>query len=45
MLNERRRYYEQNQQEVERIIEEGSAKARAKAQEILKEVRRLVKMY
>ena len=41
----RRRYYEQNPQEVERIIEEGSAKARAKAQEILKEVRRLVKMY
>lgn len=44
-IRERRRYYEQNQQEVERIIEEGSAKARAKAQEILKEVRRLVKMY
>ena len=44
-IRERRRYYEQNPQEVERIIEEGSAKARAKAQEILKEVRRLVKMY
>ena len=44
-IRERRRYYEQNPQEVERIIEEGSAKARAKAQEILKEVRRLVTMY
>lgn len=44
-IRERRRYYEQNPQEVERIIEEGSAKARAKAQEILKEVRQLVKMY
>ena len=44
-IRERRRYYEQNPQEVERIIEEGSAKAGAKAQEILKEVRRLVKMY
>lgn len=44
-IRERRRYYEQNPQEVERIIEEGSAKAREKAQEILKEVRRLVKMY
>lgn len=44
-IREKRRYYEQNPQEVERIIEEGSAKAREKAQEILKEVRRLVKMY
>lgn len=44
-IREKRRYYEEHPQEVERIIEEGSAKARAKAQEILKEVRRLVKMY
>lgn len=44
-IREKRRYYEQHPEEVERIIEEGSAKARAKAQEILKEVRRLVKMY
>lgn len=44
-IREKRRYYEQNPQEVERIIEEGSAKARTKAQEILKEVRRLIKMY
>lgn len=44
-IRERRKYYEQNPQEVERIIEEGSAKARTKAQEVLKEVRRLIKMY
>lgn len=44
-IRERRKYYEDNPQEVERIIEEGSARARVKAQEVLNEVRKLVKMY
>jgi tryptophanyl-tRNA synthetase len=44
-IRERRKYYEQNPQEVEKIIQEGSTKARKKAQEVLKEVRKLVKMY
>lgn len=44
-IRERRKYYEDNPQEVEKIIEEGSARARVKAQEILGEVRKLVKMY
>ncbi len=44
-FRQRRKYYEEHPEEVERIIEEGSAKARAKAQETLKEVRRLMKMY
>jgi tryptophanyl-tRNA synthetase len=44
-IRQRRKYYEQNPQEVEKIIQEGSAKARRKAQEVLKEVRKLVRMY
>jgi tryptophanyl-tRNA synthetase len=44
-IRQKRKYYEQNPQEVEKIIQEGSAKARKKAQEILKEVRKLVRMY
>lgn len=44
-FRQRRKYYEEHPEEVERIIEEGSAKARKKAQEVLKEVRKLVKMY
>ncbi len=44
-IREKRKYYEQNPQEVEKILNEGSAKARIKAQEVLKEVRKLVKMY
>lgn len=44
-IRERRKYYEEHQDEVVKIIEEGSAKARVKAQEILKQVRKLVKMY
>jgi len=44
-IRERRKYYEEHPEIVEKIIEEGSAKARIKAQEILKEVRRLVRMY
>lgn len=44
-IREKRKYYEENPQEVERIIAEGSAKARVRAQEVLKEVRKLIKMY
>lgn len=44
-IRERRKYYEEHQDEVIKIIEEGSAKARIKAQEVLKQVRKLVKMY
>ena len=43
-FRERRKYYEEHPEEVERIIEEGSAKARARAQEVLKEVRKLIRM-
>lgn len=44
-IRERRKYYEEHPQEVEKIIEEGSAKARIKAGEVLAHVRKLVKMY
>lgn len=44
-IREKRKYYEENPQEVEKIIAEGSAKARARAQEVLKEVKKLIKMY
>jgi tryptophanyl-tRNA synthetase len=44
-IRERRKYYEEHPQEVERIITEGSAKARDKAQEVLDQVRKLIKMY
>ncbi|MGN0031436.1 MAG: tryptophan--tRNA ligase [Candidatus Gastranaerophilaceae bacterium] len=44
-IREKRKYYEEHPQEVERIIQEGSAKAREKAQTVLNEVRKLVKMY
>ncbi len=44
-IRERRKYYEQHPEIVEKIIIEGSAKARVKAQEVLANVRRLVKMY
>ena len=44
-IRERRKYYEDNQDEVIKIIEEGSAKARKKAQEVLTDVRKLMKMY
>ncbi len=44
-IREKRKYYEEHPQEVEQIIKDGSAKARVKAQEILKQVRELVKMY
>ncbi|MBR1776595.1 tryptophan--tRNA ligase [bacterium] len=44
-IRERRTYYEQHPELVEKIIREGSAKARVEAQKILAEVRKLVKMY
>lgn len=44
-IREKRRYYENHLDEVIKIIEDGSAKARIEAQKVLKEVRKLVKMY
>ena len=44
-IREKRAYYENNPHEVERIIKEGSEKARVEAQKVLAEVRKLVKMY
>ena len=44
-IRERRAYYEQHPELVEKIIREGSQKARAEAQKVLAEVRKLVKMY
>ena len=44
-IREKRRYYEAHPQEVDKIIREGSEKARIEAQKILKEVRNLVGMY
>lgn len=44
-IREKRRYYESHIDEVEKIIAEGSEKARLEAQKILKKVRKLVKMY
>jgi len=44
-IREKRCYFETHIEEVEKIIEEGSQKARIEAQKILKEVRKLVKMY
>ena len=44
-IREKRAYYEANPEIVHKIIKEGSEKARAEAQKVLKEVRRLVNMY
>lgn len=44
-IREKRRYYESHIDEVEKIIEEGSQKARAEAKKVLKEVKKLIKMY
>ena len=44
-IRQRRKYYEEHPEEVERIIREGSEKARQEAQKVLAEVRKLVKMY
>lgn len=44
-IREKRRYYESHIEEVEKIIEDGSTKARKEAQNVLQSVRKLVKMY
>ena len=44
-IREKRRYYEEHPQEVERIIKEGSERARKEAQKVLAEVRKIVRMY
>lgn len=44
-IREKRAYYEAHPEVVDKIIREGSEKARVEAQKILKEVRNLVKMY
>lgn len=44
-IREKRKYYEENIQEVEKIIADGSAKAKEEASKILKEIRNLIKMY
>lgn len=44
-IRAKRRYLESHIEEVEKIIEDGSKKARAEAQKVLKEVRKLIKMY
>lgn len=44
-IREKRTYLENHIEEVEKIIEEGSAKARLEAQKILREVRKIIKMY
>lgn len=44
-IREKRAYYEQHPEVVHNIIKEGSEKARVEAKKVLKEVRKLVKMY
>lgn len=44
-IRERRRYYEEHPEEVERIIREGSQRARMEAQKVLEKVREIVRMY
>ena len=44
-IREKRKYYEEHPDEVVKIINEGSERARNEAQKVLKEVRKLVKMY
>ena len=44
-IRERRRYYEEHPELVEKIIREGSERARVEAQKVLAKVRELVKMY
>ena len=44
-IRDRRKYYENHIEEVEKIIQLGSAKAREDAQKILTKVRELVRMY
>ena len=44
-IREKRRFYEAHPEIVEKILNEGSARARVEAQKVLKEVRKLVRMY
>jgi len=44
-IRERRKYYEENPELVDKIIQEGSQRARKEAQKVLTEVRKLVRMY
>lgn len=44
-IRERRKYYEEHPEEVQRIIREGSEKARTEAQKVLTEVRERIGMY
>ncbi len=44
-IRARRKYYEENPQEVEKIIREGSERARKEAQKVLTEVRKIIRMY
>ena len=44
-IRERRKHYEEHPEVVEKIIRDGSQKARVEAQKIMAEVRKLVKMY
>ena len=44
-IREKRKYYEEHPEEVERIIKEGSQRARLEAQKVLNEVRKLIRMY
>ena len=44
-IREKRMYYENHPEIVDKILKDGSEKARVEAQKVLKEVRKLVKMY
>lgn len=44
-IREKRKYYEEHPEIVDKIIKEGSEKARVEAQKVLSKVRELVKMY
>lgn len=44
-IREKRSYYESHIDEVEKMIEEGSSKARIEAQKVLLEIRKAVRMY
>ena len=44
-IREKRKYYEEHPEEVDKIIMEGSQKARAEAQKVLKEFRKIIGMY
>lgn len=44
-IREKRRYYESHLEIVEQILQDGSSKARCEAKKVLKEVRKIIKMY